>query len=197
MSPKFPIAILVSGSGTNLQAIIDAIEAGHLDAEIKIVISNNPNAPALNRAKKHGIRCAVHAVEDAVANEIEACGAELICLAGFMRILSPKFIKKFSGKIINIHPALLPDFPGLHAQRQALAAGARESGCTVHFVNEGVDTGPVIMQARVKVLPGDTEETLSARILKEEHKLYPAVIQLFAKRRIRLDGQRVLIEPEK
>lgn len=191
-----PTAVLVSGHGSNLQAIIDAIEAGQLDANIKIVISNRPDAYALTRCLKHNVPSIVHdhrtfaskeAFENAIAGSITKFGAKLICLAGFMRILSPDFIAKFQNKIINIHPALLPNFPGLHAQRQALEAKAKESGCTVHFVNERVDAGPIILQARVKVMPDDTEETLSARILKEEHKIYPLAIQLFAENKIKLD----------
>lgn len=203
---KLKIAVLVSGSGTNLQAIIDAIEAGLIDAELGLVISNNPEAHALTRCKEHNIPFAVHdhkdyrtkdAFEAAIAGDITKSGARLICLAGFMRILSPKFIKRFGGRIINIHPALLPSFPGLHAQRQALEHGAKVSGCTVHFVDEGVDSGPIILQSKVPVIPDDTEETLSARILKEEHKIYPRAIQLIAEGRLKIVGRSVLISDKK
>ncbi len=192
---KLPIAVMVSGNGSNLQAIIDEIEAGKLDAEIKIVISNNPAAFALERCKKHGIGFKIikASFEDELAKVIHGSGAELICLAGFMRILSPEFIANFRGRIINMHPALLPSFPGLHAQRQAVEHGVKVSGCTVHFVNEGVDSGPIILQKAVAVEEGDTEEALAARILKEEHKLYPQAIQLIAHGAVKFNGQRVLI----
>jgi phosphoribosylglycinamide formyltransferase-1 len=199
---KLPLAILVSGNGSNLQAIIDAIESGRLDAEIKVVISNIANACALERCKKHKINSAVHdhktyaskeEFETAVAQTIIESGAKLICLAGFMKVLSNAFVNKFSGRIINIHPSLLPSFRGMHAQRQALEYGVKVSGCTVHFVDENLDGGPIILQAPVPILPDDTEETLSARILKEEHKLYPAAIQLFAHGRLKISGRRVLI----
>lgn len=199
---KFPIAVLVSGSGTNLQAIIDSIEAKKLDAEIKVVISNNPEAYSLERCKKHDILSVIHdrksypskeAFETAITQTIVKSGAKLICLAGFMKILSPQFIKKFNGQILNIHPALLPSFPGLHVQKQTIDYGVRVSGCTVHFVNEGIDAGPIILQASVPVMAGDTEETLSARILKKEHKIYPKAIQLFIEGRLKVKGRRVLI----
>lgn len=199
---KLPIAVLVSGSGTNLQALIDAIENGSLKAEIRAVISNNPSAGALERCKRHGIQTVIHnhkaystkdAFETAVAQTIIESGAELVCLAGFMRVLSPELVRKFSGRIMNIHPALLPSFPGLHGQKQALDYGVKLAGCTVHFVNEGVDAGPVILQSAVPVMDDDTEETLSARILREEHKLYPMAVQLFAEGRLKISGRRVSI----
>lgn len=200
---KLPIAILVSGNGSNLQAIINAAKDGSLSAEIKVVISNNPNAFALTRCKKHKIKTVVYnnndfpdkdAFETAIAKTIKESGARLICLAGFMKVLSPNFVSKFDGHIINIHPALLPSFPGLHGQRQALEHGVKISGCTVHFVDEGVDAGPIILQTAVAVKDNDTEETLSARILKEEHKIYPKAIQLFAENKLKITGRRVLIE---
>ena len=199
---KFPIAVLVSGGGTNLQAIIDSIEAGKLHAKIKVVISNIKDAYALKRCEKHGIFSVVHdhkaypskeAFETAIAQTIIESGAKLICLAGFMRILSPQFIKKFNGQILNIHPALLPSFPGLHVQKQAIDYGVRISGCTVHFVNEETDAGPIILQASVPVMADDTEDTLAARILKEEHKIYSKAIQLFIEGRLKIEGRRVLI----
>lgn len=200
---KLPIAVLVSGSGTNLQAIVDAIEAGALAAEIRVVISNNPKAPAVERCRKHGIPAVLHPngsygskeeFEAAISQTVIESGAELICLAGFMKVLSPAFVKRFAGRIMNIHPALLPSFPGLHGQRQALEYGVKISGCTVHFVNEGVDAGPIVLQAAVPVMDNDTEETLSARILNEEHKLYPRAIQLYAEGRLVIKGRRVLIK---
>lgn len=203
---KLPIAILVSGSGTNLQAIIAAIEAGKLDAEIKVVISNNPSAFALERCKKHNIKTVIHnhkdfpskeAFEAAIIKTLTENNVELICLAGFMRVLSPQFVKKFSGRVMNIHPALLPSFPGLHGQKQAVEYGVKISGCTVHFVNEGVDAGPIILQTAVPVMQNDTEETLAKRILKEEHRIYSEAIQLFAEGRLKIIGRRVLIEPKK
>jgi phosphoribosylglycinamide formyltransferase 1 len=174
------LAILLSGRGSNFVAICEAIRRGDLNASICCVISNVPEAAGLAHAREFGLACislpsaGVKRVEYdrqliAVLRQYDPA---LICLAGFMRILSPEFIRAFSGKVINIHPALLPSFPGLHAQRQALEHGVRVSGCTVHLVDEGVDTGPIIMQKAVEVLEGDTEESLSARILKQEHQLY-------------------------
>lgn len=201
MNNAFPIAVLVSGNGTNLQAIIDAIASGSLNAEIRVVVSSNRKAFAIERCKKHGITAVVHeekaypskhAFENAIAQTILESGAKLICLAGFMKVLSHKFVSEFKNRIINIHPALLPSFPGLHAQRQALEHGAKVSGCTVHFVNEGVDAGPIILQAAVPVLEDDTEESLATRILEEEHKAYPKAIQLFAEGKLKISGRRVL-----
>ncbi|MBI2091381.1 MAG: phosphoribosylglycinamide formyltransferase [Deltaproteobacteria bacterium] len=199
---KFPIAVLVSGNGSNLQAIIGAIESGRLDAEIRVAISSSSSAYALERCKKHGINSAVHdqkayaskeEFETAIVQTIIESGAKLICLAGFMKVLSDAFVNKFSGFIMNIHPSLLPSFKGLHAQRQALEYGAKVSGCTIHFVNENLDGGPIILQVPVPILPDDTEETLSSRILREEHKLYPAAIQLFARGKLKIEGRKVLI----
>ena len=203
---KLPIAVLVSGSGSNLQAIIDACESGKISGEIKVVISNNPDAFALTRCKKHKLKSAVYnhkdfpskdAFEKEIIKVIEENGAGLVCLAGFMRVLSDNFVKHFSGKLLNIHPALLPSFPGLHGQKQALDYGVRYSGCTVHFVDATVDGGPIILQSVVPVEPNDTEETLAARILKEEHKIYPQAIQLFAEGRLKLRGRSVLIASKK
>lgn len=197
-----PIAVLVSGNGSNLQAIIDAIEKGSLHAEIKVVISDKPEAFAIRRCLKHNIFSVIHDrrsfkikldFENAIEQSIRESGAELICLAGFMRILSPEFVSKFKNKIVNIHPALLPKFRGLHAQKQALDAGSKISGCTVHFVDEGTDTGPIILQASVPVLPNDTVESLSARILSEEHRIYPAAIELIAEGKVRIKDSKVLI----
>jgi formyltetrahydrofolate-dependent phosphoribosylglycinamide formyltransferase len=180
------IAVLLSGRGSNFEAIAEAVKSGAIpDAEIVAVISDVPDAAGLERARRRGLPAfAVDRGEFASRREYEAellgileeAKPDLICLAGYMRILSPEFVARFRGRILNIHPALLPKFRGLHAQRQALEAGETESGCTVHFVDEGTDTGAVILQRKVPVLPGDTEESLSERILVEEHRAYPEAI---------------------
>ncbi len=200
---KTRLGVLVSGRGSNLQAIIEAIEAGRLDAEIAVVISDHEDAYALERARKHGLE-ALHIDPAAypgrenydreLAEALRTFGVELVVMAGFMRILSPVLIRAFPRRIMNIHPALLPCFPGLHVQRRALEHGVRFSGCTVHFVDEGVDTGPIIIQAVVPVLAGDTEETLSARILRHEHRVYARAIQLFAEGRLEVSGRRVTVK---
>ena len=197
------LGVLVSGSGTNLQAIIDSIEAGRVDAVIKIVISNNPDAYAIERAKKHHIP--VFLIQDSHFSSREECdrhlvevlrahSIDLVALAGFMRLLSPAFIKAFPMKIMNIHPALLPAFPGLNVQKKAVEYGVKFSGCTVHFVDDGIDTGPVITQAVVPVHDNDTKETLTKRILKEEHRIYPQAIQFFAEGRIEIKERKVIIK---
>ena len=200
-----PIGVLLSGSGTNLQAIIHAIEGGTLSAEIRVVVSNRSDAYGLTRAQQHGLPTAVlphtrfssrEAFDTALTKILYDHGVELVVLAGFMRLLSPFFIRSFSQRIMNIHPALLPAFPGLHAQRQALEYGARIAGASVHFVDEEVDHGPVIIQAAVPVYPNDTEETLSARILDQEHQIYPYAIRLFAEGRLEIRGRSVLIHEE-
>ena len=197
------LGVLVSGRGSNLQAIIDAIERGDLEAKIALVISDKKEAFALERARKHGIEAlfmdpkAYGSREDhekAIGDELEKRGVELICLAGYMRILSPYFVQRFRWRIINIHPALLPSFPGLHGQKQALDYGVKISGCTVHFVDEETDHGPIIIQAAVPVLEEDTEETLAARILEYEHKIYPRAIQLYAQGRLEIQRRRVKIK---
>ncbi len=202
-SKVIKLGVLVSGRGSNLQAIIDSIEAGKLPAKIEIVISDKEDAYALTRAKNHGIPAlfidpksfgSKEEFERAVGDELDKRGVELICLAGFMRVLSPYFVSRFRNRIINIHPALLPSFPGLHGQRQALLYGVKIAGCTVHFVTEEVDAGPIIIQAAVPVYDDDTEETLSARILEYEHKIYPMAIKLIAEGRVRIEGRRVLID---
>lgn len=189
MTDKLPIGILVSGRGSNMKAILEEAEKGYLKAEVRLVISDNPSAPALAIAAQKNIETAVverknfpdkEAFESKIAAELSARGVELIVLAGFMRLLSEKFVKLFPERIINVHPALLPAFPGLHAQKQALDYGVKIAGCTVHFVNEIMDGGRIIFQACVPVLEGDTEESLSARILKEEHRLLPEAVARFA-----------------
>jgi len=201
---KLRIGVLASGGGSNLQSIIDRCEEGTLAAEIALVLSNNPAAGALNRAERHHIPscCIDHRkftgredFDREVVTALQQAGVELVVLAGFMRIISGLFLEAFPQRIINIHPALLPAFPGLHVQRKALEYGAKFAGCTVHLVDGGVDTGPIIIQAVVPVQDDDTEETLSARILEQEHRIYPRAIQLFAEGRIKLADRRVLIQP--
>lgn len=196
------IAVLASGRGSNLKAIIDAIEAGRLEACLPIVISDRPDAQALERARKHGAEAVFidprgypdrESFDRAMLARLAEHRIELVCLAGFMRILAPAFIRAYPGRIMNIHPALLPAFPGLHAQRRALEHRVKVSGATVHFVDEGVDTGPIILQAAVPVHEDDTEETLAARILEQEHQIYPKAIQLFAEGRLVLRGRQVVI----
>ncbi|MGB9807165.1 MAG: phosphoribosylglycinamide formyltransferase [Thermosulfidibacteraceae bacterium] len=197
------LGVLVSGRGSNLQAIIDSIEAGKIPAMIEVVISDKENAYALTRARNHGVPAIFidprkfprkEDFEKAIGDELEARGVELVCLAGFMRILSPYFVNRFRNRIINIHPAILPSFPGLHAQGQAVEYGVKIAGCTVHFVTEEVDAGPIIIQAAVPVYDDDTEETLSARILEYEHKIYPMAIKLIAEGRVRIEGRKVIID---
>jgi len=197
------IGVLVSGRGSNLQAVIDAIESKKIKAEIAVVISNVPGVMALDRAKKHGIKTVVieskehsdkSSYEKQVIKALEDENVGLVCLAGYMKLLSQELVHHFRGKIMNIHPALLPAFPGLHVQKKALEYGVKYSGCTVHFVDEGCDTGPIIIQAVVPVLDNDTEETLSARILEQEHKIYPEAIRLFSEGKLKIEGRRVKIE---
>jgi len=203
MAKQVSIGVLISGSGTNLQAIIDAIEAGKLDAKIEVVLSNKADAYGLVRARNHRIPTEVlnhknfssrEAYDEALVALLDGRGVELVVLAGFMRLLSPVFVKAYSNRIMNIHPALLPAFPGLNVQQKAVEHGARFSGCTVHFVNEECDQGPIIIQAVVPVFPDDTGETLAARILEQEHRIYPRAIQLFAQRRLKVIGRRVLVD---
>jgi phosphoribosylglycinamide formyltransferase-1 len=201
MGDQHVIAVLVSGSGSNLQAIIDASERGEIPCRVGVVLSNKADAYGLVRARNHGIPTDVvdhrafesrEAFDARLVEVIRASGAELVCLAGFMRVVTPVFLRAFPHRILNIHPALLPSFPGTHGARQALRYGVRFSGCTVHFLDEGVDTGPVIVQAVVPVYEDDTEETLAARILTEEHRIYPMAIRLFFEGRLELSGRRVI-----
>ncbi|MBW6510664.1 MAG: phosphoribosylglycinamide formyltransferase [Desulfuromonadaceae bacterium] len=204
MTEKLRLGILASGGGTNLQSIIDHCVAKSLDAEIVTVISNNPDAGALARASNAGIPVQIINHRDfsardefdrAVVSALQSAQVELVVLAGFMRIITETFVSAFPNRIINIHPALLPAFPGLNVQRKAIEYGVRFSGCTVHLVDGGVDTGPIIMQAVVPVLTDDNEDTLAARILVQEHKIYPRVIQLFAENRVKVTGRHVYIDP--
>ncbi|MCK4307159.1 phosphoribosylglycinamide formyltransferase [candidate division WOR-3 bacterium] len=198
------IGILVSGQGSNLQAIIDNIKSGKLDAKLGCVISDKPDAFALKRAKESGVPAyyinpGSHKTYLETKRELEYVKClqehkvELICLAGFMRILHSDFLRTFKDRIINIHPALLPSFPGLHAQRQAFEYGVKTTGATVHFIDEGVDTGPIIIQRTVEVEDADTEEELAQRILKVEHQIYSEAIQLFAEGRLKKIGRKVKI----
>ena len=204
MSSKLRIGALASGGGTNLQAIIDRCRDNSIMAEIVLVICNNPDAGALDRARQAGIPtlCIDHRQYDnredfdqEIVKALQCAGADTIVLAGFMRIVTKTILNAFPQRVLNIHPALLPAFPGLHVQRKAIEYGARFAGCTVHFVDGGVDTGPIIAQAVVPVLDDDTEQTLSARILIEEHRIYPHALQLLAEGRLKLVGRRVIIDP--
>ncbi len=189
------LGILLSGRGSNFVAIADAIDAGRLDAKIAVALSNNPTAHGLKLAKERGIPTfAISGTrrDQAFIEHLRAHKVDLVCLAGYMRILSPIFITTFRDRILNIHPSLLPSFPGLDAQRQALAHGVKITGCTVHFVDEGLDTGPIVRQSAVSILEGDTEETLSTRILKEEHRIYSEAIALVLAGQVRLSRRRVI-----
>nr|WP_320146254.1 phosphoribosylglycinamide formyltransferase [uncultured Anaeromusa sp.] len=207
MTAKKALGVLVSGRGSNLQAILDAIHAGRLPlAKVGVVISDNPEAKALLRVRGMGIPAVVlerkafadrTAYETALADELERHQVDLVVLAGFMRILSSCFIQRFPGAIVNIHPSLLPAFPGLDAQGQALRYGVKVAGCTVHFVDEGMDSGPIILQEAVPVELGDTTQTLADRILHVEHRLYPRAIALFCEQRLEIEGRQVHIRSEK
>jgi phosphoribosylglycinamide formyltransferase-1 len=194
------IAVLVSGRGSNFQAIVDACESGEIDGAVRLMVTDSETAPALDRAKKHGIKSVFldpkrfpdkESYDRNLAGLLEEHSVDLVCLAGFMRILGPDLVRRFSGRIMNVHPSLLPSFPGLNAQRQALQYGVKWTGCTVHFVDEGVDTGPIIFQTAVPVLDTDTETDLSDRILKEEHALYVKAIRAFSENRLRIENRRV------
>ncbi|MBV8775769.1 MAG: phosphoribosylglycinamide formyltransferase [Alphaproteobacteria bacterium] len=197
---RLRVGVLISGRGSNLQALIDAARDPGYPAEIAVVVSNRADAPGLGRAAAAGIPH--HAIEEtrraafaeAADRVLRAAGVELVALAGFMRILDLGFVEAWRDRMVNIHPSLLPAFPGLHPQRQALAAGVKFSGCTVHFVRAVVDSGPIVAQAAVPVADDDDEERLAARILAAEHRLYPLAVRLFAERRLRIAGERVLVD---
>jgi phosphoribosylglycinamide formyltransferase-1 len=202
--PARRLGVLVSGRGSNLQALIDAIADGRLDASIAVVISNVAGAGGLDRARRAGIETAVldhrgspsrDDYDRALVDALRARDVGLVCLAGFMRRIGPSFIDAYPNAIVNIHPSLLPSFPGLHAQRQALAHGVKVSGVTVHLVTTELDAGPIIVQRAVPVLDGDTEDTLAARILVEEHKAYPDAVQRLLDGRWTLDGRRFVARP--
>ena len=199
------VGVLASGRGSNLQAILDACARPGFPARVAVVISDRERAVALERARAAGVEALWvnpkdfsdrEAFDLALVRELQARGVGLVCHAGFMRILSPAYVRAFAGRALNVHPSLLPAFAGLHAQRQALEHGVKVAGATVHFVDEGVDTGPIVAQAAVAVEPADTEDALAARILAQEHRLYPEAIRLFAEGRLRIEGRRVIVLPE-
>lgn len=201
-----PVAVLVSGGGSNLQSIIDKTEAGLLDVDIRVVLANRAEAFGLERARKHGVPAVAVPHRDFPSREafdqemirlIREHGAETVVLAGFMRLLTPAFLASFPGRVVNIHPALLPSFPGVHGQRDAADYGVRLAGCTVHFVTEEMDSGPIIIQAAVPAYPGDDGDSLGGRILALEHRIYPQALQWLAQGRLRVEGRKVfLAEPE-
>lgn len=203
MRKKLNLGVLASGNGTNLQAIIDAAKAGGIDAVVRVVISDTPGAFALERARRHVIPGVLierrtfqsrQAFDEAILAALKEHSVELVCLAGFMRLIGRTILDAYPNRIINIHPALLPSFPGLKAQEQALDYGAKVSGCTVHFVDDKTDHGPIICQAAVDVRGDDTTETLGERIRREEHRIYPEAIQLVAEGRATIEGRRVMIK---
>ncbi|SLM48374.1 phosphoribosylglycinamide formyltransferase 1 [Nitrospira japonica] len=201
------VAVLASGRGSNLQAVIDAIEAGRVEATIVAVISNKKDALALERARKHGLPDVFVdpkpfagrpdsrvAYDHALLDVLRRHDVELVLLAGYMKIITAVLIDAYANRMMNIHPSLLPSFPGLDVQKKAIDWGCKLAGCTVHFVTEGVDEGPIILQAAVPVLDGDTPDTLAARILEQEHRIYPRAVELFAEGRLRVEGRRVFID---
>ena len=198
------LVILISGRGSNFEAISNQIAQRKLDAEIAIVVSNRASAPGLEIARQRGIPMRVipsqglerEAYDKLLIDELRTHQVELVCLAGFMRLLSADFVRAFPNRVLNIHPSLLPAFPGLDAQRQALDHGVKITGCTVHFVDEFLDSGPILVQAAVPVLDNDTVEALSARILRQEHLIYPKAIQYMADGLVTIDGRRVRIREE-
>ena len=204
------VAVLSSGRGSNLQAVIDAIEAGAVQAKIVAVISNKKEAPALERARRHGLSDLFvdpkpyagrldsrEAYDQELLNVLGRYDVELVLLAGYMKIVTRVLVDAFSNRMMNIHPSLLPSFPGLDVQKKAIEWGCKLTGCTVHFVTEGVDEGPIILQAAVPILDDDSPEALAARVLVQEHKIYPRAVQLFAEGRLRVEGRRVFIEQGK
>jgi phosphoribosylglycinamide formyltransferase-1 len=199
------IGVLFSGRGSNLQALGESIAAGRIpNAEIAIAVSNREDAPGIEKARAHGIETLVisskglerEAYDKLVIAALQAKQVDLVCLAGYMRLLSPQFVAAYRHRILNIHPSLLPSFPGLEAQRQALEHGAKFSGCTVHFVDENLDAGPIVLQACVPIEDADTPETLAERILREEHRIYAKAVRIVLEGRYRMEGRRVLIVPE-
>ena len=202
---RLALAVLASGRGSNLQAILDACARPDFPARVVVVVSDRERAPALERARAAGVEALWlnpkdfgdrEAYDTALVRELETRGVGLVCQAGWMRILSPVYVRAFHGRAMNIHPSLLPAFPGLHPHRQALEHGVKVSGATVHFTDEGVDTGPIIVQAAVPVEPGDTEDTLGLRVLTVEHRIYPEAIRLFAEGRLSVVGRKVVVNPE-
>ncbi len=205
MTAPIKVGVLASGAGSNLQSIIDAGEAGRINARVAVVISDREGAGCLDRARRHDIAAVYQAVprtgtegwmqaNDRIIAVLRSHGVQLVALAGYMRKTTSALLQAFPGAVLNIHPALLPSFPGMHGQRDALEYGARLAGVTVHFADEEFDQGPIIIQGAVPVLDGDTADTLAARILAVEHRVYPQVIQWFAQGRLRLEGRRVLLD---
>ena len=203
---RLKIGVLGSGSGSNMQSIVDEIEAGRLDAEVRVVLADVPDAKILDRAKRHGIPCQYldcapwktkleGQAEDRCIEILKGAGVDTVVLAGFMRIVKPGLLAAFPNRVLNIHPALLPAFPGVHSWKQALDYGCKVAGVTVHFVDGGTDTGPIIVQKAVPVLEDDTPETLHARIQVEEHKAFPEALALLAAGRLSVEGRRVRIDP--
>jgi len=204
MRPDGRIGILISGRGSNMESIVLAAEERRIPAVVAVVISNEPDAPGIARAQVRGVEAVVLDHRRAATREdqdrrivgvLEERRVDLVCLAGYMKLLTPIFLNAYPGRILNVHPALLPAFPGLNVQRKALEHGVRFSGATVHFVDAGVDTGPIVLQAAVPVEQDDTPQTLSDRILKEEHRIYPEAVRLFFEDRLRIEGRRVRILP--
>jgi phosphoribosylglycinamide formyltransferase-1 len=204
MSDRGRVGILISGRGSNMIALVDAMRRGEVPAEPALVLSNAPGAAGLEAAAERGVPTAVvdhrevkprSAHEARVIQVLREHRVDLVCLAGYMRLLTPLMVSAFRNRIVNIHPSLLPAFPGLHAQRQALEHGVKTAGCSVHFVDEECDHGPIILQASVPVREGDTEDDLAARILEQEHRIYPQAVALFFKGQLRIDGRRVRIAP--
>jgi len=200
------LAILISGRGSNMEAILSSVKKGKIPVKLAVVISNKSDATGIKIAQKLGVKTVIIEsigvkgvswdYDTKIVTVLEKYGVTpkngLVCLAGFMRILSPEFIRHFKGRIMNIHPAILPSFPGLHSQKQAVDYGVKYSGCTVHFVDEGVDTGPIIIQAIVKVKDNDTEQTLSKRILRKEHQIYPKAVRLYCEGKIKIKGRKIV-----
>ena len=204
MSSRGRVGILISGRGSNMLALLDGMQSGRIPAEPALVLSNRPAAAGLALAEARGVATAVvdqrevkprAAHEERVIERLREYRVDLVCLAGYMRLLTPRMIGAFPDRILNVHPSLLPAFPGLHAQRQALEHGAKVSGCTVHLVDEACDHGPIVAQAGVPVLESDTEESLSARILEQEHRIYPEAVALYFERGLHIEGRRVLAGP--
>ncbi len=206
MSDNLILGVLASGRGSNFQSIIDSIESGSLNAKIAALVTDKPDAYAIERAKKHNIEALVikpsdfsdkNAYYSHIADELKKRGVELVILAGFMRVVGRALIDRYRNKIMNIHPALLPSFPGLHGHKDAIDYGVKISGCTVHFVDEGVDTGSIIIQAAVPLYHDDTEDSLSERILKQEHRIFPYAIKLYSEGKISVEGRKVLISGDR
>jgi phosphoribosylglycinamide formyltransferase-1 len=204
--PDLTLGILASGSGSNFQSIINSVESGYIDAKITVLITDNPEARAIERAKNHNIEALVIRPRDYddkpayyshIAEELKKRGVTLVILAGFMRVVGKALLDQYPDRVMNIHPALLPSFPGLHGQKQAADYGVKLAGCTVHFVDEGVDTGPIIIQAAVPAYHDDTEDTLGERILKQEHKIFPYAIKLYSEGKLCVEGRKVIIKGDR